>query len=281
MVKIKQLHLENYCGYRNATFDFTENGIVKPMNIFYGPNGSGKSNLLNALNVLSMAHRLSTKDNELYFRKMIYHEDYDPSYISFEKSFHQMKIEGTFSTDDGEKKVVITDNGVETNELEKFSWGVTYSIDADHPMNLQRFQIHEELSHIFLDMAKLVYGFDCSLDQLCENFEKGDKEKYYTDFIVNKIRHGEETKVHFRRMSDGERKIATLLRELCDPTYIKNIDIIIIDNVEMHIYFKRHIDLINKLISTFPEKQFIVTTHSGIIVENMPKKYLYDLEDYI
>ena len=282
MVKIKKLTLQNYCGYRNSTFDFTTNGIVNPINVFFGPNGNGKSSLLDALNILSMSHRLCTKDNELYFRKLTYHEDYDPSYAKFQTSVHPMKIEGIFETDKGDKRVLITDKGVEVNEIERFSWGVVYSIDADHPMNLQRFQLHDELSEKFLDMAKLIYGFDCKLDQLCESFERGDKEHYYKDFIINKVRKGEATKVHFRRMSDGERKIATLLSSLCDPTYIQNIDIVSIDNIEQHIYFRRHAAMIDKLLSTFPGKQFICTTHSGTLIEHVKDKYgkmcLYDLE---
>ena len=278
MVKIKQLHLENYCGYRDMCFDFTDNGTFKPINLFFGPNGCGKSNALHALGILSMSHRLSTKVNDLYFRKMIYHEDYDPSYIKFESSNHSMRIEGIFDTDEGEKRVLITDQGVEVNEIEKFSWGVVYFIDADHPMNMQKFQLHDELSDKFLDIAKLVYGFDCRLDQLCESFEKGDKEHYYKDFILDK----KGTKVHFRRFSAGERKIATLISALCDPTYIKNIDIITIDNLELHIYWKRHAAMLDKLLEVFPDKQFICTTHSGTMIEHVREKYgkmcLYDLE---
>lgn len=280
MVKIKKLILENYCGYRNSTFDFTNNGVMNPINLFFGPNGTGKSSLLDALNILSMSHRLSTKNNDMYFRKMIYHEDYEPSYVGFEKSNHSMKIEGIFETDKGEKRILITDKGIEVNEVERFSWGVVYSIDADHPMNLQKFQIHEEMSDVFLDMARLVYGFDCKLDQLCSDFETG-KENFYKDFIIDKL----GTKVHFRRMSAGERKIATLLSSLCDPTYIKNIDIITIDNIELHLYFKRHAAMIDKLLKTFPDKQFICTTHSGTLIEHVREKYgsmcLYDLEEVL
>jgi predicted ATP-binding protein involved in virulence len=280
MIKIKRLTLENFCGYRNSTFDFTNNGVMNPVNLFFGPNGSGKSTILDALNILSMSHRLFTKENDMYFRKMIYHEDYDPSYVGFEKSNRPMKIEGIFETDDGNKRVLITDKGVEVNEVERFSWGIVYGIDADHPMSMQKFQLHKEMSDIFLDMAKLVYGFDCKLDQLCESFERGDKEHYYKDFIIDK--HG--TKVHFRRMSAGERKIATLLSSLCDPTYIQNIDIITIDNLELHIYFARHAAMIDKLLSTFPDKQFICTTHSGTLIEHVREKYgkmcLYDLEEH-
>jgi predicted ATP-binding protein involved in virulence len=49
----------------------------------------------------------------------------------------------------------------------------------------------------------------------------------------------------------------------------------------MHIYWKRHMLLIEKMEEYFPDKQIIATTHSPILIQNMKKKYLYDLEDLL
>jgi len=38
---------------------------------------------------------------------------------------------------------------------------------------------------------------------------------------------------------------------------------------------------IEKLEKYFGDKQIIATTHSPIIIQNMDKKYLYDLEDLV
>ncbi|MFA5600884.1 MAG: AAA family ATPase [Phenylobacterium sp.] len=274
MIKLKQLVLQNYCGYKNSTFNFTDS-----FNIFFGPNGCGKSNLLEAIRLLSLGHRIQTRDNEIYFRKLIYHEDYNPSYIAFEKSSREMLVNGIFLTDDGLKEVAITNQGVVKNEIPRAFYGTAYHIDADHPVNLNKFQLHAEMADVFLDMARIAYGFDCELQNDVEDLQ-GNGERFFTDFVIHKY----GTKVHFKRFSAGEKKIATLLKDICNPLYINNIDIIVVDNVEMHIYFKRHAQVFDKLLKTFPSKQFFFTTHSGTLLDHIGntygKKYLFDLEEY-
>ncbi len=61
------------------------------------------------------------------------------------------------------------------------------------------------------------------------------------------------------------------------PDY-ENKNILIIDNITMHVYWRRHMTLIEKIEEYFPNKQIIATTHSPIIIQNFNKKYLYDLE---
>jgi len=96
-----------------------------------------------------------------------------------------------------------------------------------------------------------------------------DGKKYdveiYTDFVI----HKRDVKVHFKRMSAGEKKIATLLAYLCDPIYMENIDIICVDNLDLHVYFERHASMVDKLIEYFPNKQFIVTTHSETMINHV------------
>ena len=60
----------------------------------------------------------------------------------------------------------------------------------------------------------------------------------------------------------------------------------------MHVYMERHVKMINKILSMFPNKQFIMTTHSPVLVgvqdhENniditpaVEGKYLYNILDY-
>ena len=85
-------------------------------------------------------------------------------------------------------------------------------------------------------------------------------------------------------MSDGEKKICALLKALCDPDYVYNTNIILIDNIEMHIYFKRHAKMFDALKHIFSKYQIITTTHSGTLIDHVNDKYkgkyLYDLETY-
>jgi hypothetical protein len=57
-----------------------------------------------------------------------------------------------------------------------------------------------------------------------------------------------------------------------------------------NIYKDRHCSLYDELLNNFPDKQFLITTHSPILVSfqygekhfkgYIPEKYLYDIEQY-
>jgi hypothetical protein len=208
-------------------------------------------------------------------------------------------MEGVFITDKGEKRVIIEDkiqgqltsknrnnpeniSGITLNELPPELQSVTLFIDADDAMNMNKFQIPVPLGEPFLDFAESVYGYKCSLPEKSIVTEKGAGVDYYKDLILYKnAPDGKMTKVHFNRFSDGEKKIATLIVGLFAGAYQKdeiNNGIILIDNIEMHIYFKRHMTLIKKVNEYFPNHQIIATTHSPVIVKEMDCKYLCDLE---
>lgn len=294
MLKIKKLSLKNYAGYRSTDFDFVKSdGTYKSVCCFYGPNGGGKSTALRAIELLGQAKQFAGRDNDLLFRKLTYHPDYDPTLPHFAQYVDEMRIEGVFDSDGTEKKVTVTTNGIEANDLEGFR-NLTW-IDADNPMNMKKFQLPSDRADVFLDIAKVVYGYEVSLGKAVETFEKGwdGSEKsydgfatghakksivFYQDFIIEK---GSDS-IHFKSMSDGERKIATLLRSLCDPNLVDNRNIILIDNIEMHIYWERHARLIDKLVEIFPDKQIICTTHSGTLLQHVFRKYgaecLFDVD---
>ncbi len=296
MIKLKRIQLKDYCGYRDAEFDFTSSGKLKSLVCFFGENGSGKSMLLGAINILSSAHRFYGRNNELFFRKFTYSPDYDPIKTNYEieyannsvwatenfkdkiaESTNHMEMVGIFDTDDGDKKVVITEKGIQENELPKDRLSYGYFIDGDHPMNTQMFQLHTDMDELFVDMAKDIFGLECYLDKKVNDLD-GTGDTFYTDFVI--IKH-DGTKVHYKNMSAGERKIATVLRSLCNPIYIKDLYILMIDNICMHVYKDRHAVMVNKLITSFPDKQFFITTHSPILVGVNDPVYGIDIKPYL
>lgn len=295
MLKIKTLKLQNYAGYRNAFFDFTgDNGAFSPICLLYGVNGCGKSNALRAIHNLSMASQYLGRDSGLLFRSMTFHPDYDPTLPHFAKHNESMRIEGVFDLDGQEKTVVITSDGVEKAELPGFRNSVF--IDADHPMNMNKFQIPGDRVPLFLELANAVYGFDVTVDKAVETFEaswdgtenshadfqagnvEGEKYIHYQDVVIDKG----DSKVHFKSMSAGEKKIATLLRNLCDPMVIDCSDTVLVDNIDLHIYWERHSKLVDKITSLLPNKQIICTAHSGVLLKHVLAKYgkecLFDVE---
>jgi predicted ATP-binding protein involved in virulence len=157
--------------------------------------------------------------------------------------------------------------GVCKNDLFSAGDSFCYFLDADHPINMKKFQIKEQDADLFKEISECVYGYKCSLSAPVFSGENEFEQKFYTDFILEK--GNGQTKIHFKRFSDGEKKIATLVRFLCDSSSVNKSDIVLIDNIEMHIYFKRHPKLVDKILEKFPNKQFLVTTHSSSLIEHV------------
>lgn len=308
MRKLKKLNLQNVYGYRNAEFDFTKDKLHQNLSIFYGQNGCGKTTLLKIVELLSNPWIHQNRDVSMLFRKLVFDEDYNPTVGQDLQLFSGVvKAEALFDTDDGDKRVVLEIDtqilnelnqkkrkdydkiGIVVNELEKkpipygdiflVDHGPAFFPDADHPMNMQKFQIDSEVADVFLDIAKVVYGYECKLGGEVEEYNTAQNEylTFYTDFIIFKDFEG--TQVHFRSMSAGERKIATLLAMMCNPLNRAAYDIYLIDNLVMHVYYSRHIAMLNKILEHFSEKQILTTTHSGYIIEHLKDTgCLYDVE---
>lgn len=300
MIKLKRIRLKNYCGYRDFSLDLTDGSNIKTWAMFFGPNGVGKSNIIRAVGLLaSPITTFTQRKNMIPFRKLKYNKDYVTSAELLYENAEDLLLEGVFDIDGVEKRVVLEDNikgqifagrkvdkkkgeisGIKVNELTEKDQGVIH-IDADSRNLMHNFQIIDAFEEPFCDFAKAVYGYNCYCPKGAEAWTNGIR--YLMDFVIEK---SDGTKVHYSRFSDGEKKIATLLSSLfkraheTSPTY-ENSDILIIDNIAMHIYWKRHMILIEKLEKYFGDKQVIATTHSPIIIQNMDKKYLYDLEELV
>lgn len=303
MIQLCKLVLKNYCGYKKFEKKFKRNDVIPPWIILYGPNGIGKSNLLNAIEMLSNPWRYKHNTSGVFFRKLTYSDNYNPSYEGFDNKLTDLYMEAIFSINGQDKKVIIENHWkkkLEYSEIyekeiitarqdeeksgiivDELSNSVSNYINADNQIDIQRFQLKSEYKNLFLEMAKIIYGFDCELPEnsLVEgviNREEQKKENlfFYTDFVLNKF----NTKVHFKRFSAGEKKIATMLRKLFNDVYDYNSKkILLIDNITMHVYFDRHLKMIKKIKECFPDNQIITTTHSPEIIKKMPKEYLIDM----
>lgn len=281
MVKLKSIRLVNFGGYRDTTFQL--DASKQPVALFYGPNGFGKSTVLEAIRIAGnpLVFKDRAKGAELYLKPWTYDNDYTSGTGNVKQSRNEMYVHAIFDELGEQKDVVIGNDGFLVNELEEQHNGYVFYADADNPINWSKFQLHSELAGKFVDLAEAIYGFDCDLggevvDQIQELDGSYSKHMYYQDLIVQK---GKD-KVHFCRMSAGEKKIATLIRQLCDPDSLMGRDIVLIDNVEMHVYFKRHPIMLNKIQEQFKGKQVIATTHSGVMVESVQPICRYDLEKF-
>ncbi|MFW6009235.1 MAG: hypothetical protein ACOCP8_08240 [archaeon] len=296
MIRLREIKLKNYCGYKDFKKEFD---INNPWIIMYGPNGIGKSNLLNAIEILSHPWKYRHRLNDIFFRRLTYNKDYNPNYEGFHNNMNNLYMEAIFMVNNEEKQVIIKNfwkkikqyssiyerevdtivqdekkSGIIKDELTE---NVSNYINADNQIDTQKFQLKASYKDKFLEMAKIIYGFDCYFPDYAFVKEKAGNENlgFYTDFILQKF----GTKVHFKKFSAGEKKIATMLRKLFNDIYdydLKNI--LLIDNIAMHVYYNRHLKMLEKIHEFFPDNQIITTTHSPEIIKNTSKKFLIDMK---
>ncbi len=98
---------------------------------------------------------------------------------------------------------------------------------------------------------------------------------------------GESLKIE--QLSDGEKMLLLVISDLARRLSIANpsLDdalqgrgIVLIDEIDLHLHPQWQREVINALIRTFPNCQFITTTHSPQVLSNVEKENILILEDY-
>lgn len=107
----------------------------------------------------------------------------------------------------------------------------------------------------------------------------------YTDIKVTRRplaltmkKNGETFK--FNQLSDGEKCYIALVCDIARRLAVANPDgkprlghgIILIDEIELHLHPKWQQSIVSKLVSTFPNCQFFITTHSPIVASDVNGK---------
>lgn len=87
-----------------------------------------------------------------------------------------------------------------------------------------------------------------------------------------------EEKLDLTQISDGERALLAMLIDLCRRLVLANpgledplqgTGVVLIDEIELHLHVRWQREIIEKLRTTFPKIQFILTTHSPFIVQTL------------
>ncbi|PZO41169.1 MAG: ATP-binding protein [Pseudanabaena frigida] len=100
-------------------------------------------------------------------------------------------------------------------------------------------------------------------------------------------KEGEEITVN--QLSSGEKNLFAMIADiarrlaLANPSLENALEgegIILIDEIELHLHPQWQRDIIPRLTSTFPNCQFIVTTHSPQVLSNVKKENVFIVEDF-
>ncbi len=109
-----------------------------------------------------------------------------------------------------------------------------------------------------------------------------------TDLAVFFIKN--EITLNFEQLSQGEQKTINIIGQIVDafapPLKEDTGDIlafpgiVLIDEIETHLHPKWQREILPNLTKTFPNVQFIVSTHSPQIISSVPKEAIFLLKDF-
>ena len=326
MLFLKKLKLVNYCNFESHTFDFTKpTGEVHKYVCFFGPNGCGKTTILEAISMLTANW---SGRGEAFIRqslqKYVRNVDYDPTWqrIKDEKKAAEsaakgMMIEGVYVSGGDEYTVQLTENGYIRNDfapippedlnkedaiviIQGGPWGkehlkyrqrIAHFLRSDSDLSMHKFQLHFAQKDKFEKIISTIMRYPTKVVE--PSGFTGDERTYCTDVIIEKKAH----KIHFKRMSAGERKICKSFSEifnsmqaLAHPSQGESAMVgwprlLLLDNVVMHVYYDRHIQMVECLKDIFEQQQIFATTHSGVLIQkhlrgedNSGEELMTDLE---
>lgn len=281
MMRINVLRMKDYCGYPDLTLKFGD------FTCLVGPNGIGKTTILNAVSLLcssldfsqesKVAHpgAMRVKDDDrikAFLKKNIRNVDE----VNAAKGF---LLEAVFEHGGKTFNVACNQDGWVRNELmsQPFWWlGSCYFAKFDSDMT--NFQLRKELWPKFKAAWDAITGYPAvepEIYSVAGLSRIGQAAEYVTSFKITKP----SGKVHSRKSSAGEKKIQKALSQIVNLEELRQPDIVLVDNIEMHIHYKRHLLAIDELKSLFKDKQIISTTHSlSVINEYRPKEDIIDIE---
>jgi predicted ATPase len=287
-VKILELRLRNFCCYKAADFRF--GGFA----CLHGPNGMGKTTVLNAVSLLSSSLDFSGDADSIDEGNSVDEAGWSPrstkeqrlrAYLNKNIRFvgelgaaKGFLAEATFEHDGKEYEVSLTENGFQRNDIISESWwwsGITYFAKFDS--DLVNFQLRHDLWPRFAKAYEGITGLSVDPEVMVDSDleDLGEDGRIVTGFFIKKS----GGRVHSRRASAGEKKIAKTLSQVVNLEPDRMPHIVLVDNLELHVHPKRHLRMFDEVKSLFDGRQVISTTHSTVVIEKYePKEQLIDVE---
>ncbi len=233
-------------------------------------------------------------------QKYIRNLDYDPT-LGTEIKTDEMMIRGVYVMNGYEYVVELRGEGWTRNDFApissdpdnpteiirtgpwrddhlKYTQRIAHFVRTDSDLSFHKFQILSSMIKDFEEMISEItrYPTHCIRPKAATQEDR----KYSTDLVIDKKGY----KIHFKRMSAGEKKICKSFSELLNLIWsLENPSpgdskmegwprILLIDNVEMHVYYDRHVKMVDRLKQVFNRQQIFATTHSEVLIRRFLEK---------
>ena len=283
---IKNIHINKLFHLENL--DIPIDNEKYPHLIITGKNGSGKTVLLNAIADYLQYY---------YYQRGPFVELFDDSNrtikvyfdILGENKIAQSKGEFVIAFYKADRKVKMLETQNPTKPRYNKKGNIKENVTSQFLYFLSDLKIQEALARNekqYADADKINAWFADFEKLLQQIFQDKDLklEFNYKDYSFKICTEGK--KFRFTQMSDGFAAaldiVADLILKMQDDdsltrAYEKE-GIVLIDEIETHLHLELQKIIMPFLTTTFPNIQFIVTTHSPFVLSSIPNAVAYDLE---
>lgn len=306
-MKIQRLEIENFCGIRELEINFHPR-----LNVFAGKNGVGKTTILNALsktlNVARLNHVTGNERQNLESNAIIYPDDILLGAKEADIKLQLLFKNKTVNTSSSSNPEKITSNLFkhfpeaatylsyrifsEDRTTEKITSSSYYFNWISEREALENNQIRR-----FIDSGK-VFGKDYfQRDQTLQLIKTAVEnitgfaglfhDRECNEFTLRKNFGTEENTLLFYQLSSGEKHLIAFVVALtvflaqCFPEAenpLQEEAVFLIDALELHLHPSWQREIIPKLLHSFPNCQFIITTHSPQVLGNVKPESVFLLK---
>lgn len=292
---LKDLSIKNFGSIKSLQIhDLTE----KNNWIFLtGENGSGKTTILKAIataicnntdNELKISEEYNIKEFNLNFRLydgQYYSKSYDVDKNSFYNNKFNNPIEG-FAAYGAVR--LLTENTIDRRlfkDVDEIRNSKVYSlfntVGIFNDLTSDSFKFNENSETYDFAKDALVGNLELIIPNIAiVEIEKNNKLRFFEREEDIKTKQGKA----FEELPSGTRNFVALILDLLIKFHSQQPDIIdpaeykglvLIDEIDIHLHPKMQIELVKQLSDTFPNIQFIATTHSPIPILGAPDNSVF------
>ncbi len=300
---IERLELKNYTGFEDFSLDFPKGNLT----VFIGENGSGKTSILEGIykllrdepienHTLKALKHINTTNKTVGLTSIIVAiKNLEKNYVNINIKENKTGGYDEFYNDAKNNKInnlSLLLKGI-TNRRKSFliyETGANFLI-ADFTKWYKELAFYD---YIMTKKNKSDYSPQKAVEQaiMCFSGIKIDSkigEKATTDdLIIYFEKNGRE--LSFSQLSQGEQKMIHIIGKIID-TFVPPLKedtgdilsfygIVLIDEIETHLHPRWQREMLPNLTKTFPNVQFIVTTHSPQVISSVPKEAVFLLKDF-